>query len=82
MISKVFKASSKRYAFKCGVGLYDQQSDKLTFNFCRSKMIDRVLNHEYESGRTISVEYRREQNVVGPTKFPSSVAPRPQLTLG
>jgi hypothetical protein len=82
MIGKVFKASSKRYAFKCGVGLFDQQSDKFAFNFCRPKMIDRVLNREYKSGRSISVEYRREQNVAGPTKSPRSVAPRSRLTVG
>jgi hypothetical protein len=82
MISKVLKASSKRYAFKSGVGLFGQQSDELAFNFSRSKMINRVLNREYESRHAISVEDRREQNVVGPTKFPSSVAPRVRLTVG
>ena len=78
MIGEVLEASPKRNAFECGVGLLNQQSDKLAFHFCRSKMIDRVLDREDEPGCTICVEYRREQNVVGPSKFPSSIAFRPQ----
>ena len=81
MISKMFKASSKRYSFKCGVCLFDQQPDEFAFNFCGSKMIDRVLYREDQSRHTISVEYRREQNVIGPTKSPSSIASRPKLTV-